>query len=281
MGQEASARLNEPTHISPRVSGSGAVVALVLVEWAAGLLGAAAWTQSWGVIKAGHFRIVAWSALLLVALAFVAQRAERQQIVSGLVAVLALACVVYLVAQRASGRVAPTVAGIGGAVLGAAALSVGATEVSGWPPALAAVELLGGAVLLGAVTNGMLLGHWYLNQPGLQPWALGRLTDLALVAVAASVGLGAVGAGRLMRASTAGAGFGLPGLGDAFAKPFFWIWVALVVFTGVVVFLARKCVQIRSIQSATGLLYVALLTAGVSEFLVRYLMLNLQTYIPV
>jgi hypothetical protein len=41
-----------------------------------------------------------------------------------------------------------------------------------------------------------------------------------------------------------------------------------------VVALARRCVAIRSIQSATGLMYVALLTAGVAELLVRYLMLN-------
>jgi hypothetical protein len=46
------------------------------------------------------------------------------------------------------------------------------------------------------------------------------------------------------------------------------------VFTGVVSWMARRCVRIRSIQSATGLFYVAILTAGVSEFLVRYLMVN-------
>jgi hypothetical protein len=40
------------------------------------------------------------------------------------------------------------------------------------------------------------------------------------------------------------------------------------------VWMARRCVKIRSIQSATGLYYVAILTAGVSEFLVRYLMIN-------
>ncbi|MEA2477501.1 MAG: hypothetical protein QOC87_1700, partial [Actinomycetota bacterium] len=41
-----------------------------------------------------------------------------------------------------------------------------------------------------------------------------------------------------------------------------------------VVWAARRCVNIKSIQSATGLYYVAILTAGVAEFLVRYLMLN-------
>jgi hypothetical protein len=55
---------------------------------------------------------------------------------------------------------------------------------------------------------------------------------------------------------------------------FFIVWLVLLGFTGAVVWGARRCVKIRSIQSATGLYYVALLTAGVSEFLVRYLMVN-------
>jgi hypothetical protein len=38
--------------------------------------------------------------------------------------------------------------------------------------------------------------------------------------------------------------------------------------------MARRCIQIRSIQSATGLYYVAILTAGVAEFVLRYLMVN-------
>jgi hypothetical protein len=47
-----------------------------------------------------------------------------------------------------------------------------------------------------------------------------------------------------------------------------------VAFTGAIVWMARRCIQIRSIQSATGLYYVAILTAGVAEFVLRYLMVN-------
>jgi hypothetical protein len=120
----------------------------------------------------------------------------------------------------------------------------------------------------------MMLGHWYLNQPGLKPWALARLTTLALGATVVSGLLGLGAAGFLTSASTEGAVLGIPGFGDSFATPFFVIWLSLVVFTGVVVLAARKCVRIKSIQSATGLYYVALLTAGVAEFLVRYLTVN-------
>lgn len=144
----------------------------------------------------------------------------------------------------------------------------------GWAAWSAALGLIAGLVLLGGVTNGMLLGHWYLNQPGLKPWALGRLTDATLAGIGVAMILGLVFAGKLATASTEGAVLGLPGFGESFSMVFFLAWLAIAGLTGAVVWMARRCVKIKSIQSATGLFYVALLTAGVSEFLVRYLMVN-------
>jgi hypothetical protein len=85
-----------------------------------------------------------------------------------------------------------------------------------------------------------------------------------------------VSAGKLASASTEGAVLGLPGFGESFSLVFFLAWLAVAGLTATVVWMARRCVRIKSIQSATGLFYVALLTAGVSEFLVRYLMVNAQ-----
>jgi hypothetical protein len=143
-----------------------------------------------------------------------------------------------------------------------------------WPVWLAAPGLIVGMLLVGGVTNGMLLGHWYLNQPGLKPWALERLTTLAFVAVCLSATAGLVSYPKLSYARTNGAVMGIPGFGESFSLVFYLAWLAVLIFTGGVVWMARRCVKIRSIQSATGLFYVALLTAGVSEFLVRYLMVN-------
>jgi hypothetical protein len=81
-------------------------------------------------------------------------------------------------------------------------------------------------------------------------------------------------ASELANASTEGAVLGLPGFGESFSLAFYLVWIALLGLTGAVVWAARRCVSLRSIQSATGLLYVAVLSAGVSEFLVRYLMVN-------
>ena len=179
------------------MSGADAVVSVVLFEWAAGVVAAASWTQSWAVVRRGHFRIVAWAGVVLGGLA-----------------------------ALASGADVPLVA----------------------------------AVFLALVV-------------AYKPWALARLTTLSLIGTAASGMAGAAGAVLLMGASTEGAAFGF-GAGEELAPAFFFVWLLLVAFTGVVVWMAHRCTRIRSIQSATGLMYVAILTAGVAEFLVRYLMVH-------
>jgi hypothetical protein len=256
------------------LSGAAGVVALIMLEWTVGLVGAAAWTQSWGVVRRGHFRITAYAAVALAVAAAAAGAGSLVDPAAGLVVATAVAAGAYLLVQYSRSDVPGVVVGAVAALAGAATLGTVAASIDGWPPALATLEVAAGAALLGAVTNGMLLGHWYLNQPGLQPWALARLTTMALVATTATGLLGLVAAGKLAGAATEGAVLGIPGFGDSFGVAFFVIWLALVAFTGGVVWAARRCVSLRSIQSATGLYYVALLTAGVSEFLVRYLMVN-------
>ena len=257
------------------MTGAGSVVALVLTEWAVGWVGAAAWSQSWNVIRRGHFRITGPGILILSLFGSLALRgASSSTVTGGLALVFEVMCAGYLLAQYVRSDVVGVVVGTGAAVVGVVTLIAAADQIAGWPQYLAAAELVIGAALLGGVTNGMMLGHWYLNQPGLKPWALGRLTDLSVVATAAAAIAGAVAVQRLAGASTSGAALGLPSFGGSFGVGFFVVWAALIVFTGAVVLAARRCIQIRSIQSATGLYYVALLTAGVAEFLVRYLMVN-------
>ena len=261
------------------MTGAGAVVALVLVEWTAGWIGAAAWTQSWGVIRRGHFRITAWLTLVLAVLALLANGEAVNEVPApgsqpAFVVALAAGSLLYLAVQYSRTEVPAVVAGGVTAAIGVVALLLAAELVRNWPWWLAGLELVSGMLLLGAVWNGMMLGHWYLNQPGLNPRALGRLTELGLAGVAASAVLGVTAASELANASTEGAVLGLPGFGESFSLAFYVVWIALLGLTGAVVWAARRCVSLRSIQSATGLLYVAVLSAGVSEFLVRYLMVN-------
>jgi hypothetical protein len=263
---------------SSLVTGAGAVVALVLLEWTTGWMGAAAWSQSWAVVHRGHFRVLAWGAVGLGALGVATAGAAISGDDSGAVVsvgvMLVALCVAYLVVQRSRTDRPGAIVGAGASAAGLATLIAGAALLDNWGVVAATLQLTAGAALLGAVTNGMLLGHWYLNQPGLKPWALGRLTTLSLGALATALGLGLAFAGPLSGASTEGAAFGLEGFGESFGVAFYAVWLALMVVTGAVVWMARRCVRIHSIQSATGLYYVALLTAGVAEFLIRYLMVN-------
>jgi len=257
------------------VRGAAGVAALVLVTWAVGTVAAAAWTQSWGVVKRGHFRITAWSVLSLAGLGLWAlHAADATTAVWSWAVAFTVAASLYVLVQYSRTDLPGVVGGALAGLVGIGALIASGAALSRWPVVAASMGLVAGALLLGAVTNGMLLGHWYLNQPGLKPWALGRLSDLCLVGVGASGFAGAVAAGRLASAETPGAVLGLQGFGESFGLIFYLIWVALLVFTGIVSWMARRCVKIRSIQSATGLFYVAILTAGVSEFLQRYLMVN-------
>ncbi len=261
------------------MTGAGAVTALVLLEWTVGWVAVAAWSQSWDVIRRGHFRITAWGTLLLGVAAGYATFAALQVVqesstTEGLVISGAVLLVVFLAVQYSNTDLPGMVVGALVGLFGLSLLLDIASYIEGWQELIAWLHLAVGALVLGGVTNGMMLGHWYLNQPGLKPWALARLTTLALVACGASLALGLATVSTLSSASTAGAALGLQGFGGDFGLFFYGIWVALVVFTGAVVWMARRCIQIRSIQSATGLYYVAILTAGVSEFVLRYLMVN-------
>lgn len=258
--------------------GAGAVVALVLIEWTSGWAAIAAWTQSWNVVRRGHFRITGWIVVALALMALVANGAAVADLDAGwqpvAVVVMAGAAGAFGVAQYVRGELPGVAAGAIAGVLGAAALILSARYIEGWSAALAAIGLISGALLLGAVTNGMMLGHWYLNQPGLKTRALGRLTDLSVVAVLLSALSGIAAYGELTSASTEGAVLGIPGFGESFSFIFFFVWLSMLALTGAVAWGARRCVRIRSIQSATGLFYVAILAAGVAEFIVRYLMVN-------
>ena len=68
--------------------------------------------------------------------------------------------------------IAPVIGGVG---LRAAA------QFSGGPVVLAAARVLVGATFLGCVTDAMLLGHWYLVQPGLPRDAVRQLVRITAV----------------------------------------------------------------------------------------------------
>jgi hypothetical protein len=127
---------------------------------------------------------------------------------------------------------------------------------------------VGGALLSGLVTgltvHAMLLGHWYLNAPGMRVDVLRRMIDVAfvawgvqlVVAVAAALPAGTVAVGAGGATTTALASLR---------------WLAGLAGLPVLLWLSRKTLDIPNTQSATGILYVACLAAILGELTAQLL----------
>jgi len=127
------------------------------------------------------------------------------------------------------------------------AISAGAFFVAALS-AGAGLLTLTGAVTLGAISNEMLLGHWYLVDPRLPRWALKSLDGAAMVGLIADFGILA-GRGALTWSA------------DAFVVG--WAFVALTIMSALLitaVWFALREPGYNGVMSATGLSYLAVLT---------------------
>lgn len=145
-----------------------------------------------------------------------------------------------------------------------AGLLAAATVLVG-PVALlpAATRMLSGLVV-GLTVHAMLLGHWYLNAPGMRVDALRRMIDVALAAWAAVL---VVALGSVLRTGA------VPwqGLEPTALALLALRWLAGLVGLPALLVLSRKTLDIPNTQSATGILYVACLAAIVGELTAQLL----------
>lgn len=152
---------------------------------------------------------------------------------------------------------------IGGSAVGAAVLLAGALSWGG--TAIGSTLLLVQLAILAAATGGawaaMILGHWYLVTPKLPEAPLVRFSRLLTGVVAVQLVLFAVwialGAGPS----------GVPGFGALVGSWALFVWLRLIVGLAmplVVTWAAIQTARTRSMESATGLLYidVGLIAAG-------------------
>jgi hypothetical protein len=163
-------------------------------------------------------------------------------------AVLALAYAFVL------GRPAGRFVAAGGLLAGVAAIAFGALAWGGDP--LGTAVALGQDLLLAAVTGGvfvaMILGHWYLVTPKLPEAPLILLSRILFGLVAAQIVLFA---GSMLLGAGSGGGPFSP-LTGPWAQ---FIWLRLLVglvFPLVVSWAAIQTARSRSMESATGLLYI-------------------------
>ncbi|MEO6629181.1 MAG: hypothetical protein ABIP03_11515 [Aquihabitans sp.] len=138
---------------------------------------------------------------------------------------------------------------------------------AGSPAWLSVARMLVGAAFLGSVTNAMLLGHWYLVQPGLARSPLlelvrwtGWLWPAEVAVMLLPVGMISVLNGTI---------------DDSYGGILGWMWVTCALTTlGLIVVtrLALKERQYSAVMAATGLLYLAILTAFGTDLVARALL---------
>lgn len=150
---------------------------------------------------------------------------------------------------------------------------VDATTVSARPAladGLRMVQPITSGLLLGTTTAAMLLGHWYLNAPGMELAPLRRL-------------LAAMGGAVALQAVLCGAGLALEASEQSLSTQD-WLFLLLrwsfgLVGVVVLIGLTWKTLEIPNTQSATGILYVAVMGVFVGETM--SLLLSAESVYPV
>ena len=129
----------------------------------------------------------------------------------------------------------------------------------------ALLEIISSGALLGAVMMSMLLGHWYLNTPGMKLDPLNKLLGFCLLALAIRTIVSATGLYFYLAANDVSTSW--------------WIFVSLRWITGVaatlvMVILAQLTLRVPNTQSATGILYAATVVVLVGELTAQLLSEN-------
>ena len=148
-------------------------------------------------------------------------------------------------------------------LLGLVALVVAGID-AGDPVLLALARTLVGALFLGAVSDAMLLGHWYLVQPGLARAPIIELVrwtailwPFELLVLIWPTGMVSVLSGTI---------------DDGYGGMLGWYWVASTVATILLVGATGAALRERrysAVMAATGLLYLAILTAFGMDLVAR------------
>jgi hypothetical protein len=144
---------------------------------------------------------------------------------------------------------------------------LGAADALGGPYALSAGRLVAGALLLGLVSDAMLLGHWYLVQPGLGREPIRELVRLSAPALVLDVAVLLVPTGMVSVLDGT--------IDDGYQGLLGWIWLLSALSTLALVgvtWLALKERSYSAVMAATGLLYLAILTAFGADVLARALL---------
>jgi hypothetical protein len=252
------------------MEGPAATIALVLAETAAGGT-ALLWLGGlWGRVRRGFFVLTGLAVLSCAVLATLAASSAATTPVGEAARLAVLLCALTSAVLGLSAAALILRLDVAGRALGllgvptAAAMLGGFATVagSGFVPAL--LQLLAGAVFLGAVLDGLLLGHWYLTDRRLPRDHIRRLSLVLLVAVALeAVAVAVLGFGTSEPPDVSGFS---PILGVAGLTV--WLALGMVACTALIAVLIRASLRgqsARAVQGATGFFYLAVITALTAE----------------
>ncbi len=141
---------------------------------------------------------------------------------------------------------------------------VAAGITAGEGPFLLVARMIAGAVFLGVVTDAMLLGHWYLVQPGMSREPLNELVRWTGILWVPHTVLFLIPTGMVSALNGT--------IQDGYDGMLAYFWVGCVVATITLVFVtmaALKETQYSAVMAATGLLYLAILTAFGMDLVAR------------
>lgn len=141
---------------------------------------------------------------------------------------------------------------------------VAAAVTAGGNDAVAIARLIVGAAFLGFVTDAMLLGHWYLVQPGLPRRHVNDVVRVFLYIWPLEVVVMLIPTGMISVLTGA--------VDDGWGGTLGWFWVACAVTTGVLGITTTRALKEPSysaVMAATGLMYLAILTAFGTDLVAR------------
>jgi hypothetical protein len=147
--------------------------------------------------------------------------------------------------------------------IGAVGLVFGGAAAGGvvW---LSVLRVLVGALFLGAVSDAMLLGHWYLVQPGLTRRPIVELNDWLLKLWPIEVIVMLIPTGMISVITGA--------VDDKWNGYLGWMWIACALTTGILAVVTRIILKERfysAVMAATGMLYLSILTAFGTDIVAR------------
>ncbi len=154
----------------------------------------------------------------------------------------------------------PALIGLVGLVAGGMADAHG----GGGTAVVSVARIVVGAAFLGSVTDAMLLGHWYLVQPGLpraplfelNAW-IARIWPLEVILLLIPTGMVSVFNGTI---------------DDGYGGMLGWFWIACAIATIMLCAVTNAALKERSysaVMAATGLLYLAILTGFGTDLVAR------------